>query len=368
MTARTRVLVVDDTALYRKILGDAVAQIPDAELAGSAASGPIALKRLAQGDVDLVLLDVVMPEMDGVQTLAQIRKTTPHVAVVLVSGVTGRDADVTVAALAGGALEFIPKPQASSYSEAMQRLVADLRRVLQVLAIRRLATSPGAAAAARPPAPRPRDLPSPASTPVRMRSPRPVHLILIGVSTGGPKALHEVLPCLPSSLPVPLLIVQHMPPLFTRSLAEQLMRVSRIPVNEAADGETLRPGRALIAPGGRHLTVALNEDRRTLRTVLSDAPPVHSCRPSVDVLFQSVARSGCSCGIATVILTGMGEDGADGVAALRPLGAWSIAQDQATSVVYGMPEAIARRQLADEILPLPAIGPRLASLPFSHSL
>jgi two-component system chemotaxis response regulator CheB len=364
--SRIRVLVVDDTALYRKILAEAVAQVPDMELAGSAASGAIALKRLGQGDIELVLLDVVMPEMDGVQTLAHIRRTSPGVAVVLVSGVTGRDADVTVSALANGALEFIAKPQASSYAEAMQRLVGDLRRVVQVLAIRRLAArspapSPSFATSAATAVP-----PQPARPQVRMNSPRPVHLILIGVSTGGPKALHEVLPSLPSTLPVPVLIVQHMPPLFTRSLADQLSRVSRIPVREAADGDAIKPGLALLAPGGRHLTVALQEDRRTFKAVLSDAPPVHSCRPSVDVLFQSVAQSGFSGGIATVILTGMGEDGANGVASLRPMGAWSIAQDQATSVVYGMPEAIARRQLADEILPLPAIGPRLAALPFAR--
>lgn len=367
MPPLVRVLVVDDTALYRKILGEAVAQVPGAELAGSAPSGALALRRLVQGDIDLVLLDVVMPEMDGVQTLARIRQQNPHVAVVLVSGVTGRDAEATVAALAGGALEFIAKPQAASFGEAMQRLVADLRRVLQVLSLRRLTVpSPGARAPAASPSPS-AGVPPPRPS-MRPSNPRPIGLVLVGVSTGGPKALHEVIPCLPATLPVPVLVVQHMPPVFTRSLAEQLARVSKLPVHEAADGQTIAPGRVLLAPGGRHLTVTLNEDGRTLRTVLSDAPPVHSCRPSVDVLFQSVARSGFPGGIATVILTGMGEDGADGVAALRPLGAWSIAQDQATSVVYGMPEAVARRQLVDEVLPLPAIGPRLASLPFSRPL
>ena len=382
MATRLRVLVVDDTALYRKILGDAVNQLPEAELAGAAHSGPTALKRLTQGDIDLVLLDVVMPEMDGVQTLAHIRRDWPHVAVVLVSGVTGRDADVTVAALANGALDFIPKPQAASFSEAMQRLVADLRHVLQVVAIRRLSSgacppqapplSPAATRPATPPlVPVPPAAPSAARASTRpftnMSSPPAVSLILIGVSTGGPRALQEVIPSLPAGLAVPILIVQHMPALFTKSLAEQLSRTSRLPVSEATHGEPILPGRVLVAPGGRHLTVRLNDDGKSLRTELTDTPPVHSCRPSVDVLFESVARSGFGGGIAALILTGMGEDGAQGVSALKARGrTWCIAQDQASCVVYGMPEAIVRRQLADEILPLPAIGPRLSSLPLNR--
>ena len=373
MSARIRVLVVDDTALSRKILSEAVAQVPDAELVGAAASGALALKRLGQGDVDLVLLDVVMPDLDGVQTLAQIRRDWPHVSVALVSGVTGRDADVTLAALSNGALDFIPKPQAASFAEGMQRIVVDLRRVLQVIVIRRLAaagstpvpggaTSPaGVASPVVPVSPAPHRL-------GRSTLPPPVSLILIGVSTGGPKALHEVIPQLPPHLSVPVLIVQHMPAMFTRSLADQIARVSHVPVREAIDGERLAPGHVLIAPGGRHLTVRRADDGRTLYAAITDTAPVHSCRPSVDVLFDSVVQSGYTGGVAVVILTGMGEDGALGTAALKARGrTWCIAQDQASSVVYGMPEAIARRHLADEVLPLAAIGPRLASLPCART-
>ncbi|HRE07384.1 MAG TPA: chemotaxis-specific protein-glutamate methyltransferase CheB [Opitutaceae bacterium] len=370
MSARIRVLVVDDTALYRKILSEAVAQVPDAELVGAAASGALALKRLGQGDVDLVLLDVVMPDMDGVQTLAQIRRDWPHVSVALVSGVTGRDADVTLAALSNGALDFIPKPQAASFAEGMQRIIVDLRRVLQVIIIRRLAAAgpaavpAGATSSAGGPA-------TVAPSPHRLgRSmlPPPIGLILIGVSTGGPKALHEVIPQLPPHLSVPVLIVQHMPAMFTRSLAEQIARVSKVPVREAADGERLPPGHVLIAPGGRHLTVRRSDDGRSLCAAITDSAPVHSCRPSVDVMFDSVVQSGYTGGVAVVILTGMGEDGALGTAALKARGrTWCIAQDQASCVVYGMPEAIARRHLADEVLPLAAIGPRLASLPFART-
>lgn len=355
---RLRLLIVDDTALYRKILSDAAAQVPDLEVVAAVASGPIALGRLAAGPVDLVLLDVFMPEMNGPEVLARIRRDFPSVAVVMVSGATGADAAITLDALAQGALDFIPKPQTASFADGMARLRSQLQHVVQLVRLRRL----GSAHAA--PAPRP--VSAPASPPVsstRRRGipPSALDVLLIGVSTGGPSALQALLPRLPADFPLPVVIVQHMPPLFTRTLAEQLVKVCPLAVAEATDGEIIRPGRILIAPGGRHLELVRNPDG-ALVTHLTDAPPVNSCRPAVDVLFQSAARCQLR-GALSLILTGMGEDGAAGVAALKastPL--WSIVQDEATCVIFGMPQAVVRRDLADEILPLPDIATRLGEL------
>ncbi len=351
-----RLLIVDDTALYRKILSEAAAQVPGLDVVAAVASGPIALGRLAAGPVDLVLLDVFMPEMNGPEVLARIRRDFPSVAVVMVSGATGADAAITLDALAHGALDFIPKPQATSFAEGMARLRSQIQHVVQLVRLRRLSSAP-AARARRPAAP------APVAAPPRRRAlpPSALDILLIGVSTGGPNALQTLLPRLPADFPLPVVIVQHMPPLFTRSLAEQLAKVCPLAVAEAAECETVRPGRILIAPGGRHLELVRDPDG-ALVTRLTDAPPVNSCRPAVDVLFQSAARCQLR-GALSLVLTGMGEDGAAGVAALKastPL--WSIVQDEATCVIYGMPQAVVRRDLADEILPLPAIASRLGDL------
>jgi len=355
---RLRLLIVDDTALYRKILSEAAAQVPDLEVVAAVASGPIALGRLAAGPVDLVLLDVFMPEMNGPEVLARIRRDFPSVAVVMVSGATGADAAITLDALAQGALDFIPKPQTASFADGMARLRSQLQHVVQLVRLRRLGSVPAATA--------PRSVSAPASPQVssaRRRGipPSALDILLIGVSTGGPNALQTLLPRLPADFPLPVVIVQHMPPLFTRTLAEQLAKVCPLAVAEATDGEIIRPGRILIAPGGRHLELVRNPDG-ALVTRLTNAPPVNSCRPAVDVLFQSAARCQLR-GALSLILTDINEDGAAGVATLKasaPI--WSIVQDEATCVIFGMPQAVVRRELDDEILPLPAIATRLGEL------
>ncbi len=368
-TASLRVLIVDDTALYRKILTDAAAQVPGLEVAAAVASGPIALTRLATDPVDLVLLDVFMPEMNGPEVLERIRRDYPRIAVVMISGATGADAAITINALAAGALDFIPKPQTASFADGMSRLRSQLAHVVRLVQIRRIGSTPSSSApsssipapSSKLPAPN-SPLPAPRSAaPRSARPPLNLDVLLIGVSTGGPKTLQELLPRLPADFRLPIVLVQHMPPLFTRTLAEQLDKVCALRVKEAADGDLVRPGHILIAPGGRHLEIFRQPDG-ALTTRLTDAPPVNSCRPAVDVLFQSAARCGLR-GALSLILTGMGEDGANGVAALKAaLPTWSIAQDEATCVIYGMPAAVVRRDLADEILPLPAIAPRLVEL------
>jgi two-component system chemotaxis response regulator CheB len=361
-----RLLIVDDTALYRKLLTDAASQLTGMEVAGAVSSGPLALARLAAEPIDLVLLDVFMPEMNGPEVLERIRRDFPKVAVVMISGATGADASITINALANGALDFIPKPQTTSFSEGMTRLRGQLQHVVNMVKLRRLSTTvtaPRAAfsavgAGALAPAPTP-----PAAVIARRRGPPPpaIDLVLIGVSTGGPRTLQDLLPSLPADFRLPVVIVQHMPPLFTRTLADQLDKACSLRVAEAVDGERVLPGRILIAPGGRHLEIIRNDEGQ-LVTRLTDAPPVNSCRPAVDVLFNSASL--CSLrGVISLVLTGMGEDGANGVATLKAaVPTWSIAQDESTSVIYGMPQALVRRQLEDESLPLPMIGPRLSEL------
>ena len=250
----------------------------------------------------------------------------------------------------------------------MTRLRGQLQHVVNMVNLRRI-TTPVTTHHATPPS---RAMgtasvgalpPPPAALAPRRRTlpPAALDLLLIGVSTGGPRTLQDMLPGLPADFRLPVVIVQHMPPLFTRTLAEQLDKVCNLRVSEATDGERIVAGRILIAPGGRHLEIIRNAEGH-LVTRLTDAAPVNSCRPAVDVLFNSASRCALR-GVLSLILTGMGEDGANGVATLKAaLPTWSITQDEATSVIYGMPQAVVRRQLEDEILALPAIAPRLAEL------
>jgi two-component system chemotaxis response regulator CheB len=354
------VLVVDDTAIFRKLLFDAVSTIPGVNAVAPVASGELALKRLATGGVDLVLLDIVMPGLSGPETFREIRRLYPDVSVVLVSGVTGADALVTIRALEEGALDFIAKPQGDSFENAARLLASDLRRVVNIANTRRTMAAARAGGPCIQPFPIASPAPDQPPAPVPLQPlPTRAELIVIGVSTGGPRALAEVIPQLPADFSCPVLIVQHMPPLFTASLAGQLSRDSKLAVREAAEGERIAQGSVLIAPGGSHLVVRRDVDG-TLRTSINTNPPVNSCRPSVDVLFHSVATQAPQ-GVVAVILTGMGEDGASGVAALKGRGARCIAQDAKSCVVYGMPQAVISRGLADEILPLAEIGRRLAS-------
>ena len=359
-----RTLVVDDSAVYRRLLSDAIASLPGAGPVVSVSSGPLALARLATEPFDLVLLDVFMPEMNGPEVLAKIRTAHPKTVVVMVSGATGRDAEITINSLSAGALDFIPKPLATNLQNGMDIMRSQLQRIIQLVGLRAL-SRPTIATATIAAAPRPsagHPPPPPAlATPALTSPPRSPEILLIGVSTGGPRALLDVIPHLPASFPIPILIVQHMPPVFTKSLAEQLDRISPLHVEEAADSTTIRAGNILIAPGGSHLKIRRAPDG-TLQTRITDDPPVNSCRPSVDSLFQSAAECRLR-GAITVILTGMGEDGANGVAALKSaVPTWCVSQDAASCVVYGMPMAVARRGLSNEVLPLTSIARRLEEL------
>lgn len=359
------VFVVDDTAIYRKILSEAVQQIEGLELVGTAPRGGIALDKLRANPCDLVLLDIFMPEMDGLETLAHIKKEFPHTTVVMVSGATNRDAAITIKALREGAADFIAKPQAPSFQEGMRIITREIERVIHSFGFRfahvkSTQKDAGEAEATprftlnRPVAPPPQNNPTRQSTP-----PHFFELVLIGVSTGGPKTLSLIIPRLPKSLAAPVLLVQHMPPMFTASLAEHLDRESELSVREAVDGELVRRGDVLIAPGGKHMTVVKQGNDYRIR--LTEDPPVNSCRPSVDVLFNSVTQV-ASNPILAVILTGMGEDGARGVGKLKQKKCYCLSQSKESCVVYGMPQAVESRGLADEVIAADKMAQRITQL------
>lgn len=337
---RPRVLVVDDSAVVRGLVARWIEADGRMELAATCPDGEQGLKRAAELQPDLVVLDVEMPRMDGLTALPLILKAAPKARVVMASTLTRQGADVTVKALSLGAADFAAKPGAGQLggaeayrTELLQKLVALSPRLT----------------------PPPRIAAGPAHPAARAAPVRP-SVIAIGASTGGPQALREVVAALPADAGAPFLITQHMPRLFTAMLAEHLSKLG-LPAAEAVDGELLRPGRIYLAPGDFHMTVKAGTGG--LHAALDQSPQVNFCRPAVDPLFMSLADAGLS-HVLAVVLTGMGSDGREGVRRLRAAGAQVIVQDQASSVVWGMPGAVAEAGLADMILPLKDIGPEIA--------
>jgi len=335
---KIRVLVVDDSVVTRRLLSDVIAGDPDLEVVGAAATGRIALAKIPRDCPDLVILDIEMPEMNGLETLTEIRKIYPRLPVIIFSALTARGATVTLDALALGANDYVTKPQAGSIDEAVRRVRADLIPKIKVFCRGVLAPDK---APDRPELAR-------ASTRGSLVRP-PLGIVAIGVSTGGPAALGNVLPLLPADFPVPIVIVQHMPPIFTRMLAERLAAKCAIRVREAEAGDRLVPGYAWIAPGDRHMVLA--RDRDAVQVILNQDPPENSCRPAADVLFRSVVQHFGARTLA-VVLTGMGHDGLRGCERVREAGGQIIVQDEGTSVVWSMPGHVANAGLADEVLPV----------------
>ena len=345
---KIRVLVVDDSFVVRRVVSDVINEDPELEVAGVAINGKMALAKVAELNPAVVTLDVEMPEMDGIQTLTALRKTHPRLPIIMFSTVTERGARVTLEALANGAQDYVTKPTASANLAAAKEEVRE-----QLLPrIKAFCRPPVRPARVVPLAPRAAAV-VPAVPPGRRRV---IEVVAIGVSTGGPNALMDLVPALPADLPVPVVIVQHMPPVFTRLLAERLASKSALAVREAEAGEPVRPGTVLLAPGGQHLAV----ERRGagVETRLTQDPPENSCRPAVDVLFRAAA-SVYGGGVLAVVLTGMGQDGLRGCEPIRRAGGQVVVQDEATSVVWGMPGAVAQAGLADAVLPLPRIGPEI---------
>jgi two-component system chemotaxis response regulator CheB len=335
-----KILIVDDSVVSRRLLSDLLGEQTGFEVVGTAVNGKLALIKIPILKPDLVVLDVEMPVMDGIETLREIKRTTPHIRVIMFSAHTQAGAAVTVEALTLGAEDYVSKPSnLLDVENARRELTRELVPKVRVLLGRDEVEQRAATV-----------VPT-VSTPVV--GPQKVDVVTIGSSTGGPNALAEVFGGLPKDFPVPIVMVQHMPRVFTSMLAERLTRQSLLPVEEARDGMELVPGKAWIAPGGRHLTVGRRLS--TVRTQLNDDPPENSCRPAVNTLFRSVAAA-YQKRVLGVVLTGMGEDGMKGAIELRRVGAQILAQDQQSSVVWGMPGAVARAGAADKILPLDEIA------------
>lgn len=353
-----KALVVDDSVLFRKTLSAALSDFPGVEVLGTAPSGDIALKKLAQTPANLVFLDVHMEGMDGIQALQRIRADHPNTLVVMVSGVSSRSADVTIRALELGAVDFIKKPDGKDLAANVAALQQEIRNVLRHVETRILTQGAGKIPAS--PLAVPVSTPLPRAAVNRGRLPDALSLLVVGVSTGGPEALTRLLPELSADFPLPILVVQHMPPHFTRSLAESLSRKTKFPVREAEEGDAIIPGRALLAPGGRHLVVRRQAGR--LLASLNSDPPENSCRPSVDVLFRSVAETCGDQGVLSVIMTGMGSDGQKGVEALKGRKGYVLTQSEATCVVYGMPKSVDDAGLSDESVGLDRLASRIQEI------
>jgi two-component system, chemotaxis family, protein-glutamate methylesterase/glutaminase len=345
---KIRILVVDDSVVVRRMVSDVLVADPELEIAGTAANGKIALAKIPQVNPDIVILDVEMPELDGLGTLVGIRKLLPNLPVIMYSTLTQRGAEATLEALSKGASDYVTKPSnVGSAAQGLERIRTELIPKIKALCGR----MPGLA------------FPSPAvaSTSSLAVRPRPaiahredrIDIVAIGISTGGPNALASLMPTFPRDFPVPVVIVQHMPPVFTRLLAERLAAKSQISVEEGYPGAALRPACAWIAPGDYHMIVANEHNQVVLRT--HQGPPENSCRPAVDVLFRSVAEVYKPHALA-VEMTGMGQDGLRGCEHIRESGGQILAQDQETSVVWGMPGFVAHAGLADKILPLDQLG------------
>jgi two-component system, chemotaxis family, protein-glutamate methylesterase/glutaminase len=351
-----KVLVVDDSVVVRRLVARVLEEDAAVEVVGTAANGRIALAKIAQLEPDVVTLDIEMPELDGLATLAELRPRWPRLPVIMFSTLTERGAEATLEALSLGASDYVTKPTGlHNAALAMDSVKAELiPRIKALHGRRKLSRMPQSAEVAVPAV---RATPA---APAVVQPPRPdarIDVVAIGVSTGGPNALAELLPAFPATFPVPIVIVQHMPPVFTRLLANRLDGRCALRVIEAEGGEILLPGRVHIAAGGQHLTLA--RQGTSVVTVATDDPPENSCRPAVDVLFRSVATLYGS-GALAVVLTGMGQDGLRGVEAIRVAGGPVVAQDEATSVVWGMPGFVVRAGLADAVLPLDAVAAEIS--------
>ncbi len=358
-TEKVRVLVVDDSLIYRKVIRDTLAALPNVEVVGSAGNGKAAIEKIEQLKPDMLTLDFEMPELDGLGVLKWMKQQKCPAKAVMISALTTEGAEATLQALAEGAFDFVVKPSGSDIQQNQGQLSAALKEHVHAIEnlLNRTRIPRPAAGAATPSLARP--IPrGPAITRI-LPGQRRIAIIGIGVSTGGPDALRTMLPMLPADLPVPVVVVQHMPPVFTKSLAQSLDKLCKLRVSEGAEGQIVQPGQIVIAPGGRHMKIVRNVAGLP-QIHLTDDPPVQSCRPSVDYMFDSLAE-GFGHQTLSVIMTGMGYDGADGCRKLHQLGGPVIAQSEATCVVFGMPRKPVEEGVADVVAPLNEIAQEIVN-------
>jgi two-component system, chemotaxis family, protein-glutamate methylesterase/glutaminase len=342
---RIRVLVVDDSASVRSLMTRALGGDPALQIVGTAANGVIGLAKTAQLSPHVITLDIEMPNMNGLEMLKRVRQEFPDVVVIMASTLTAPGATATLDALMLGAHDYITKPTGCG---DMEQCMATLRAELLPKIKQFFTAGPGVDTSAAPIVRKCAAV----GPPLAVRR----EVLALGVSTGGPNALSAIMPHFPVPFPHPVLIVQHMPPLFTKLLAERLQRLTKLQVEEATQGCRVEAGKILIAPGGSHMRVSKGEQGAMVS--LEQTPARNSCRPSVDVLFESVNEVYGANTIAAV-LTGMGQDGLRGAETLKASGAYIIAQDEATSVVWGMPGFVAKAGLADAVVPLGGIVPEV---------
>lgn len=363
MADEISVLIVDDSALMRNLISRMVEATPGLIVADRAMNGEFALQKLDRCKPDVIVLDLEMPQMNGIEFLKERKQRGIDIPVIILSSVARRGAEITMEALSLGASDFIMKPSDTQH-EDIQGIKEHLTNLLLVYGkqyrqskglkepsiptIR--AEKPQKPAEVQPPKPL-----RPASAP----KPGPIEIIAIGISTGGPNALREVFAKLDKDLPAPIVVVQHMPPGFTEEFAKSLDKLCPLEVKEAAEGDLIKPGRILIAPGDKHLEV----EKRPLATVvhLSDAPPVNGHRPSADVLFASVAKEFGNRAMG-VIMTGMGKDGAKELGTILRAGGLTLGQDEVTSIVYGMPKVAWEMGHVMEQVPLSKMAERICTL------
>lgn len=357
---KVRVMVVDDSAVIRGLLQRIMATDASIEVVASASNGQSAIQMLRAHDIQVVVLDIEMPVMDGLSALPQLLEIDPDLKVIVASTLTQRNAEISLKALELGAADYLPKPTSPREINADGAFHRELLAKIRSLAGRpRLLPRRAPASAGQSAAPAPRALPAKRPVVLRKSTGAVPAVLAIGSSTGGPQALFTLLRALPKALSVPVLITQHMPRLFTSILAQHITRNCGQTCAEAVDGELVQKGRIYLAPGDRHMLVESKAGKPTIR--LTEDPPENFCRPSVDPMFRSlVAVYGAN--VLGVILTGMGSDGLNGGKQLIAAGGNLLAQDEATSVVWGMPGAVATAGLCAAVLPLAEIAPHVAGL------
>ncbi|QGY41419.1 chemotaxis-specific protein-glutamate methyltransferase CheB [Pseudodesulfovibrio cashew] len=349
-----KVLVVDDSAFMRKAIGTMLEKDPGINVVGTARDGREGLDLVRKLDPDVVTMDIEMPRMDGLTALRHIMMESPR-PVLMVSSLTTEGAEATLKAMELGAVDFIPK-QLSKVSLDIIKIEKDLIAKVKAVALRKLRhRAPVRHAVAKPQAPSP----APAKRPMPTRTGRPKRdVVAIGVSTGGPPVVQQILSSLPEDFPAGIVIAQHMPAAFTGPFAQRLNSVSKLSVKEAEPGDVLRPGCVFVAPGGRH--VVLDQKISRIDVVVTDEPAGELYKPSANVLISSVAEAVGKRALG-VILTGMGNDGCEGIRALKAKGGRALAQSDSTCVVYGMPKAIVDENLADAVVDLDDLAETILS-------
>lgn len=358
-----KVLVVDDSVVVRKIVTDALNADPSLEVVGTAPNGKLALMKWKQLKPDAITMDIEMPEMNGIEAVRELRKMGCKDPIIMFSTLTQRGATATLEALSAGATDYVTKPaNQGSVQQSIQSVREQLVPIILGLLPSKVRVLGATATATLSPEARANisSVPTMFSGPLKLHDrtglpDKPIRIVILGSSTGGPEALTKVVSNL-RSLPVPMVITQHMPPVFTTQLAARLDKMTPVNVQEAKEGMMLAPGNIYLAPGNFHMTFAGNAGAP--RVKLTQTPPVNFCRPSVDVMFESAVRM-YGGDLLAVVLTGMGQDGKTGCGQVLEAGGRTLVQDEKTSVVWGMPGAVANAGFADEIKPLEDIAPQI---------